>query len=212
VGSPLGDFGADLRIFLPDLRCCGRRNSTNRASAVNSLVNSRPFGGLLTCEPEPRRTRVPACFCDWSGKRGSNPRHPPWQGGAALRDVPGRLGINDLSPGRKCPEASRSVLKTPIELSLTRPPLVYHAPAIVGYFRHRRTRPVWPLDTRYLFFSRKGERVVGTLCSGRKQQMLAHVDHGFLTRCRFNRVRLAAFGLVATGAVMPSERLRRPTA
>ncbi len=37
----------------------------------------------------------------WSGKRGSNPRHPPWQGEVALPDITGRFRMSGLlSVGR----------------------------------------------------------------------------------------------------------------
>jgi DNA-binding XRE family transcriptional regulator len=76
--------------------------------SVNSLVNSRRFGGLQTGEPEPHRTRVPTCFSGWSGKRGSNPRHPPWQNGSIpwaqlvlIGDDRPRVGLPRLAGWRR---------------------------------------------------------------------------------------------------------------
>jgi hypothetical protein len=53
---------------------------------------------------------------DWSGKRGSNPRHPPWQEGALVRDVKGRLGMKELRLVIERPQASTSVLRAPFVL------------------------------------------------------------------------------------------------
>src|SRR5262249_42838523 len=46
----------------------------------------------------------------WSGKRGSNPRHPPWQEGVHLRDVSGCLRMKGLGSVLKHPEVSASIL------------------------------------------------------------------------------------------------------
>ncbi len=59
---------------------------------MNSLVNSVGLRGLQILEPEPCRSRVPTCFEGWSGKPGSNRRHPPWQDGSVDRRPPGRAG------------------------------------------------------------------------------------------------------------------------
>src|SRR5512143_2103282 len=67
---PRSDFGALQRV-------AKRRKVAERR--VRRAVE--PTGEPLASAPERRR---PATEPErrWSGKRGSNPRHPPWQGGA----------------------------------------------------------------------------------------------------------------------------------
>jgi hypothetical protein len=54
----------------------------------------------------------------WSRKRGSNPRLPPWQEGALVEDVKGRLGIKQLRIVIERAQTSTSVLGAPFELVL----------------------------------------------------------------------------------------------
>jgi hypothetical protein len=86
--APSNHLGWTARV---DVDWRGRRDSNpraRRASAMNFPVNSQRLSDPRAGKPRGPKNPLRYVLLSWSGKRGSNPRLPPWQDYSYLRLQP----------------------------------------------------------------------------------------------------------------------------
>ena len=134
---PSGVAGPDPSMVIPSEDFCRdenlRRRKVSSDDGREDSLQRRSSGGLgsrgISTPRHRRRGWDHELRRWWSGKRGSNPRLPPWQGGAlplSYSRAPGVRGVRDrriprlgarriaepserVKPGRACPRSPRNV-------------------------------------------------------------------------------------------------------